>query len=176
MPRTIGLINRFDLDPETGCWNWTGPLRKDGYASVSFRGKPTPVHRLAAHLWLKMPIDDKKYVCHHCDNKRCFNPKHLFLGTAKDNSQDSVSKGRHKELLKISCPKGHPYTPENTFIRSGARKGHRECRICIAERCNRYYENLSPNKRKALFARMKKHSRTYYIKHRASKEPYVPRA
>jgi len=34
-------------------------------------------------------------VCHHCDNKRCINPDHLFVGTAKDNTVDMIKKGRY---------------------------------------------------------------------------------
>ena len=41
------------------------------------------------------PINDGLYVCHHCDNRMCCNPLHLFLGTAKDNAVDKVQKGRH---------------------------------------------------------------------------------
>ena len=35
--------------------------------------------------WETTPQD---YVCHRCDIKGCVNPKHLFLGTDKDNRKD----------------------------------------------------------------------------------------
>lgn len=41
------------------------------------------------------PIPDKMYICHRCDQPACCNPSHLFLGTAQDNSDDMVAKGRY---------------------------------------------------------------------------------
>lgn len=40
-------------------------------------------------------VPDGLHICHTCDNPRCINPAHLFLGTPKDNQQDSLAKGRH---------------------------------------------------------------------------------
>lgn len=56
--------------------------------------RPTPAHR-AAYLLCVGNIPDGMFVCHSCDNPRCCNPKHLFLGTQQDNVDDCVAKGRH---------------------------------------------------------------------------------
>ena len=50
-------------------------------------------HRVSFRAYVG-DIPDGMLVCHTCDNRKCFNPKHLFLGSMKDNSQDMMAKGR----------------------------------------------------------------------------------
>lgn len=78
------------------CWNWTGLLCK-GYGrfrvwvqrkAVRFRA-----HQLSWYLHTKIHQNGLN-VCHTCDNPKCVNPKHLFLGTHLDNQMDKISKER----------------------------------------------------------------------------------
>lgn len=76
-----------------GCWERTTGIARNGYSKVSFKRKLVGAHRMS-YLLFKGEIGDK-FVLHTCDNKRCINPDHLFLGTATDNSQDALSKTRN---------------------------------------------------------------------------------
>lgn len=57
-------------------------------------GKMPLAHRLVYEECFG-PIPEGMYVCHHCDNPGCVSPEHLFLGSAKDNHDDSARKNRH---------------------------------------------------------------------------------
>lgn len=76
-----------------GCWNWERRLRRNGYGSLSVNYKNISAHRMAYEVFVGR-IPDSLCVCHKCDNRRCINPDHLFLGTRKDNMQDCKAKGR----------------------------------------------------------------------------------
>lgn len=82
------------VDEETGCWNWAGSISNSGYGYLSYDGDHTFAHRLAICLFTKKSIKNV-FVCHRCDNRKCTNPKHLFIGNAKTNKLDSVQKKRH---------------------------------------------------------------------------------
>lgn len=86
------------LIDSNGCWNYQGYLDKDGYPSIKYNGK---THRLSRMCFLVFNgvEPNKMLVCHTCDNPTCVNPLHLFLGTAKDNIQDCVSKDRKWKRL-----------------------------------------------------------------------------
>jgi len=79
-----------------GCWLWTGATTNGGYGVLQAGGRAGKIvraHRLSWRLHCG-PVADDIDVCHHCDNPPCVRPDHLFLGTAKTNVADMVSKGR----------------------------------------------------------------------------------
>jgi len=81
------------VDDEDSCWPWLGYCHPKGYGRFSWHGKMELSHRRA---WVLEhgPISDDIKVLHSCDNRPCCRPKHLFLGTDKDNSDDKLAKGR----------------------------------------------------------------------------------
>lgn len=84
--------NRW-VDPVRKCWLWTGASNRHRYGLTWADGRVERVHRLAYLHW-HGPIPEGLYVMHSCDNRECFNPDHLSLGTALENHRDMVAKGR----------------------------------------------------------------------------------
>ena len=86
------LKSKILINPTSGCHEYQGGLNK-GYGVFSVNGKTKLAHRVAYELF-KGGIPLNLHVCHTCDNPKCCNPDHLFVGTAAENMSDKVKKGR----------------------------------------------------------------------------------
>ena len=121
----------------TECVLWTGGT-SEGYGQSRWGGKTERAHRVA---WLKSgrEIPQGMHVHHLCGNRLCVKVEHLAL-------IDPITHGRmHNQRKDVThCPRGHEYTPENTYIRRGK---HRQCRACDRIRARDYYRR---NKQRAL--------------------------
>jgi hypothetical protein len=80
-----------------GCIVWLGATDEDGYGLFRFNGRMVRANRFAYEDTFG-PIPDGYMVCHECDTPPCVHPEHLFLGTARDNTQDMIRKGRKAKL------------------------------------------------------------------------------
>lgn len=125
-----------------GCWEWQRWCNDLGYGGTHWLRRPWTVTRLI-YAATHGAFDPQLYVCHKCDNPRCCNPGHLFLGDHTANQRDMVAKGRHSQQKRI-CRRGHEFTPENTRLHTD-RHGytHRRCITCEKARWLRPVERPS---------------------------------
>lgn len=99
------------------CWLWQGSLDPAGqYGRYSAEG----AHRVAYRL-TKGHIPDGLEIDHLCFVPRCVRPDHLEAVTREENQ-------RRRRNHTSSCRRGHPYSPENTYI---TKRNERQCRVCV---------------------------------------------
>jgi hypothetical protein len=137
------LKERFDekwiLDIETGCWLWIASKNSGGYGQIRNNGSKGTMlyaHRVAYELY-REPIPEELEIDHLCRVHNCINPWHLEAVTHSVNvlrGLTPILTSQRSAKIK-SCPRGHEYTEENTYIysqksSSGRIVHNRRCRAC----------------------------------------------
>lgn len=85
--------NKVAILDQESCWLWTASLDGRGYGQFWDGERRYIAHRFAYEWWFSRQLGEL-YCLHKCDNPKCVNPFHLFVGTQSDNMQDMMSKGR----------------------------------------------------------------------------------
>ena len=111
----------------TRCWQWTGPVDKDGYGKLSIRRNGIDQH-WRAHRWvysLSKNLQDQD-LDHLCQNKQCVNPDHLqHVDVRTNNIRSNGPSGINHR--KTHCNRGHEFSKKNTYY---DKRGWRQCKTC----------------------------------------------
>ena len=97
LPRFLSKVKEV----ESGCQEWQSTLHRDGYGKFWYKGKQMPTHRMSYMLFVG-EVPEKAWVLHKCDNRKCVNPQHLFIGSRVDNIKDMDSKKRRGTKCKLT--------------------------------------------------------------------------
>lgn len=134
------LFSKVQLDWDTGCWNWTGAINKDGYGQIGLGDEIVGAHRASWRMFVG-EVPEGMELDHICRNRVCVNYDHLRVVTHKEQC---ANRGP-----KQVCRHGHRYDEVGFHMRvTTDRDGHRyEYRVCDA--CLEAYKSIANAKRRA---------------------------
>lgn len=131
---------KVDRRSDDECWEWQGWRLPRGYGHFGKGGREGGTmltHRFAYEL-ANGPIPAGMTIDHICNNPPCVNVRHLQAVSQKVNNNRSDTVRFKVNAAKTHCPKGHEYTPENTYQRLRKDGGYsRQCRACTNEAVRR---------------------------------------
>jgi hypothetical protein len=128
------LAKKTTINPSTLCWEYSS-TNSDGYGQLFISGNFFYAHRLAARAFFGFNMSSRYSVCHKCDNRKCWNPMHIFIGTTSDNNKDMRDKGRARGRYSdmTHCINGHELSGGNVYyVRRSmfSTERRRMCRTC----------------------------------------------
>lgn len=124
---------------DSGCWEWQGYRMPFGHGQIQGDdGKVTTTHRVA---WSSVhgPVPEGLVVRHRCDNPPCCNPDHLEVGTAADNTNDALVRGRfavgeRHPNTRLTDQQVHEIRAEYRVFTIPGRRGRHSNKADLAER------------------------------------------
>lgn len=149
--RTVAerLAAKIELDPATGCLNFTGSVSRNGYGQIygGKRGQQLRTHRVAYEL-ARGPVPEGLVLDHLCRNRRCCNPDHMEVVTNGENVRrgDGITATNAR---KTTCSRGHPFDEANTKIHHRPTGPRRRCLECDRARAREAARRARERKREA---------------------------
>lgn len=137
----LETLDRFwshvKLNPSNGCWEWQN-LTGKSRGSIRVNGR-----KRSSHRWILEQREDRslhrwELACHRCDNIKCVNLSHLYVGTSQSNMDDKMERSRYRNQWsdRDTCKYGHRFTLSNTLINKTT--GNRYCKPCHYSRQKKY--------------------------------------
>ncbi len=112
------------------CMEWKASVDKGGYGRLKVKGSMSLAHRISYQIHYGK-ISDKICVLHKCDNRKCVNPDHLWLGTYSDNVKDMCAKKRNVSHPGSKNFKSKLNEFKVTIIRASSLLGYNTKRLSI---------------------------------------------
>lgn len=132
MPYEMRLWPHVSPASIDGCWPWKGAAVSRNRGRIGKDGRDQYVHKLIWEM-LNGPVPNGLELDHLCLNPNCVNPRHLEAVTHQENMRRADLQTHNAIAARTHCPKGHEYTPENTY-RPSTHPNHRYCRTCQRDR------------------------------------------